>query len=63
MVCSDRCEVVERRARFNLSKAEKRLHLVEGFLIAMTDLDQVVKFIRLAEDGTASAFPVGPLSI
>ena len=44
--------MVERRARFNLAKAEKRLHLVEGFLIAMTDLDQVVKFIRHAEDGT-----------
>lgn len=46
-----RCEVVERRARFNLAKAEKRLHLVQGFLTALTDLDQVVKLIRAADDG------------
>ena len=49
-----RCEVVERRARYNLAKAEKRLHLVEGFLIAMTDLDEVVKTIRAADDGASS---------
>ena len=46
-----RFEVVERRARFNLAKAEKRLHLVQGFLTALTDLDQVVKLIRAADDG------------
>jgi len=43
--------VVERRARFNLAKANKRLHLVEGFLAALTDLDQIVKTIRAANDG------------
>jgi DNA gyrase/topoisomerase IV subunit A len=43
--------VVERRARFNLAKANKRLHLVEGFLVALTDLDQIVKTIRAANDG------------
>lgn len=43
--------MVERRARFNLAKAEKRLHLVEGFLAALTDLDQIVKLIRAADDG------------
>lgn len=43
--------MVERRARFNLAKAEKRLHLVEGFLTALTDLDQIVKLIRAADDG------------
>ena len=46
-----RCEVVERRANFNLAKANKRLHLVEGFLAALTDLDQIVKTIRAANDG------------
>lgn len=46
-----RCEAVERRAKFNLAKANKRLHLVEGFLAALTDLDQVVKSIRAANDG------------
>lgn len=43
--------MVERRARFNLAKAEKRLHLVEGFLAALTDLDHIVKLIRAADDG------------
>jgi len=48
--------VVERRARFNLAKANKRLHLVEGFLAALTDLDQVVKTIRAANDGINLCF-------
>ena len=43
--------MVQRRARFNLAKAEKRLHLVQGFLTALTDLDQIVKLIRAADDG------------
>lgn len=43
--------MVERRARFNLAKANKRLHLAEGFLTALTDLDQIVKTIRAANDG------------
>lgn len=42
---------MERRARFNLGKAEKRQHLVAGFLAALTDLDQIVKLIRAADDG------------
>ena len=42
---------MERRARFNLAKAEKRLHLVAGFLAALTDLDRIVKLIRAADDG------------
>lgn len=50
-----RCEVVERRARFNLAKANKRLHLVQGFLAALTDLDQIVKTIRAANDGAAAS--------
>ncbi|KAL3143174.1 hypothetical protein ABBQ38_002033 [Trebouxia sp. C0009 RCD-2024] len=50
-----RCDVVERRARFNLGKAEKRQHLVAGFLAALTDLDQIVKLIRAADDGAAAS--------
>ena len=50
-----RCEVVERRARHALQKAEKRLHLVQGFMKAMTDLDQVVKIIRAADDAAAAS--------
>lgn len=37
----DRCEVVRRRATHELEKAGARLHLVQGFLVAMADLDEV----------------------
>lgn len=51
-----RCQVVQRRARFNLTKANKRLHLVQGFLTAMSDLDEVVKVIRAATDGMSCMY-------
>ncbi|MCX6987424.1 MAG: DNA topoisomerase (ATP-hydrolyzing) subunit A [Chlamydiae bacterium] len=41
-----RIEVVRRRARFELSKAEARAHLLEGYLKALDHLDEVVKIIR-----------------
>ncbi|GMH39770.1 hypothetical protein BSKO_07668 [Bryopsis sp. KO-2023] len=45
-----RCQVVERRAKFDLKEAEARLHLVEGFLMAMKSLDSVITVIRKAKD-------------
>lgn len=53
--------MVERRARFNLAKAEKRLHLVQGFLAALTDLDHIVKLIRAADDGEPQAYSFSTL--
>ncbi|KAK9814470.1 hypothetical protein WJX72_006459 [[Myrmecia] bisecta] len=50
-----RCHVVERRARFELAKAERRMHQVEGFLTALADLDRVVRTVRQAPDSTAAA--------
>lgn len=41
-----RLEVVTRRARFDLDKAEARAHILEGLLIAVNNLDDVVKIIR-----------------
>jgi DNA gyrase subunit A len=41
-----RLEVVTRRARFELDKAEARAHIVEGLLIAVKNIDEVVKIIR-----------------
>ena len=41
-----RIEVVRRRARFELAKAEGRAHLLEGYLKALDHLDEVVKIIR-----------------
>ena len=41
-----RMEVVIRRARFDLKKAEARAHILEGFLKALANIDEVVKIIR-----------------
>lgn len=41
--------------RYNLRKAEKRQHIVEGLLIAMNNLDKLVATIRAAKDGSAAA--------
>ncbi len=41
-----RIEVVRRRARFELAKAEARAHILEGYLKALDHLDEVVKIIR-----------------
>ncbi len=39
-------DVVIRRTKFDLKKAEDRLHIVEGLLIAIKNLDEVIKTIR-----------------
>jgi DNA gyrase subunit A len=39
-------EVVTRRTRFRLRKAEERMHILEGLLIALDHLDAVIKLIR-----------------
>ncbi|MBT8192350.1 MAG: DNA gyrase subunit A [Acidimicrobiia bacterium] len=43
-------EVVERRTQFRLDKAEARSHIVEGLLIAVDNIDEVVKLIRGSAD-------------
>ena len=45
-----RREVIRRRTRFQLDKAEKRLHIVEGLKIAVDNIDEVVRMIREATD-------------
>jgi DNA gyrase subunit A len=44
-----RREVIVRRTRFDLAKAEARLHIVEGLRIAVNHIDDVVEVIRRAE--------------
>jgi DNA gyrase subunit A len=57
-----RHEVVVRRTKFELSQAEKRAHILEGYLIALDHLDEVIKMIResatpqAAQDGLMSNF-------
>jgi DNA gyrase subunit A len=45
-----RIEVIRRRTRFELNKAEARAHILEGFLKAIDNLDEVVKLIRASQN-------------
>ena len=45
-----RIEVITRRTRFLLKKAEDRVHILEGFRIAIDNIDEVVHIIRSAKD-------------
>ncbi|WP_033440508.1 DNA topoisomerase (ATP-hydrolyzing) [Saccharothrix sp. NRRL B-16314] len=49
-----RYEVVTRRTRFRRRKREDRLHLVEGLLRALLDIDKVIKLIRGSENAAAA---------
>ena len=49
-----RLEVTLRKALFQRAKAEDRLHLVEGLLIAILDIDHVIAIIRQADDAAAA---------
>jgi DNA gyrase subunit A len=49
-----RFEVVRRRSQFRRNKKADRLHLVDGLLIALLDIDEVIQVIRSSDDaGTA----------
>ncbi|MBK7650520.1 MAG: DNA gyrase subunit A [Flammeovirgaceae bacterium] len=45
-----RHEVVVRRTKFELNEAEKRAHILEGYLIALDHLDEVITLIRNSRD-------------
>lgn len=49
-----RLTVVTRRSHFRLDQRTKRLHLVDGLLLAITDIDRVIAVIRAADDSTAA---------
>ncbi len=57
-----RHEVVVRRAKFELRKAEERAHILQGYLIALDHLDEVIQLIRssptpeIAREGLISNF-------
>ena len=40
------CELVEKRTRYNLAKAQDRLHILEGLLTAIDNIDDIVKIIK-----------------
>ena len=46
-----RSSVVTRRTRYDLTKARERAHVLEGYLIALDNLDAVIALIRSSKDG------------
>lgn len=49
-------DVIERRTRFDLKKAEDRAHILEGLKIALDHIDEIIRIIRSSkEDGEASS--------
>ena len=49
-----RIEVVTRRTRYELRQAEDKMHLLEGLMIALQNLDDVLEIIRKAESGVTA---------
>ena len=49
-----RIEVVRRRSEFRRRKREDRLHLVDGLMIALLDIDEVIGVIRSSDDSAAA---------
>lgn len=45
-----RKDVIYKRSKFELRKAEERAHIVEGLLIAIDNIDEVIRIIRAAKD-------------
>ncbi|MDT8341468.1 MAG: DNA gyrase subunit A [Longimicrobiales bacterium] len=50
-----RVEVVQRRSRFQLERAEAERHVVEGLLVALAHIDEVIRIIRGAADRAAAS--------
>ncbi|MEV4901586.1 DNA topoisomerase (ATP-hydrolyzing) [Citricoccus sp. NPDC055426] len=49
-----RLDVVRRRSTHRLNKKKDRLHLVEGLLLALVDIDEVIQIIRTSDDTAAA---------
>lgn len=49
-----RISVVTRRSKHRLLKRQQRLHLVEGLLIAILDIDEVIQLIRTSDDADSA---------
>ncbi len=45
-----RNEIVVRRAKYELEEAEKRAHILEGYLVALDNIDEMIKIIKKAKD-------------
>jgi DNA gyrase subunit A len=45
-----RLEVIVRRSKFELDAAEKRAHILEGYIIALDNIDEIIKVIKKSKD-------------
>ncbi|MCS7244873.1 MAG: DNA gyrase subunit A [candidate division WOR-3 bacterium] len=43
-------EIIRRRTQFRLNKAKQRMHIIEGFILALENLDDIIETIRKSED-------------
>jgi DNA gyrase subunit A len=43
-------DVVTRRTRYDLRKAEERAHILEGYIVALDNIDEVIRIIRASDD-------------
>jgi DNA gyrase subunit A len=46
--------IIVRRAKFELSEAEKRAHILEGYIIALDNIDEIIKLIKKSKDVPAA---------
>ena len=53
-----RREVITRRSQFELDKARERAHILEGLLIALANLDDVIQTIRQSPDAETAKDPL-----
>ncbi|PJI85716.1 DNA gyrase/topoisomerase IV subunit A [Luteimicrobium subarcticum] len=49
-----RVDVTRRRSQYRLAKRKDRLHLVEGLLLAIVDIDEIIEIIRSSDDAQAA---------
>lgn len=49
-----RFEVIVRRTKFDLDKAEKRAHLLQGFVIALENIDRIIEIVKASPDSNAA---------
>jgi len=47
--------IIVRRTKFELDAAERRAHILEGFIIALDNIDEVIKMIRASKDGAEAS--------
>ena len=47
-------EVITRRTKYDLNKAEERAHILEGLVIAVNNIDEVIKIIKQSQDKTVA---------